>query len=80
VEHLARHAQGFRRDSYGHAGGRQDVFLDDLTRMDGRQSLRSASNAFSSDQPKAIRQFPVILTEPRLEVVDLAGLKKVAGN
>jgi hypothetical protein len=44
VKHLAGHAKSFGRGRHGQADRRQDVFLDNLARMDGRQSLLSRHN------------------------------------
>jgi hypothetical protein len=41
VQHLAGHAKSFGRGRHGQADRRQDVFLDNLARMDGRQSVLS---------------------------------------
>jgi hypothetical protein len=48
VKHLAGHAQSFRRGCHGQADGRQDVFLDNLARMDGRQSVPFLHNFLSN--------------------------------
>ena len=41
---LAGHAQSFRRGRHGQADRRQDVLLDNLARMDGRQSVLALHN------------------------------------
>jgi len=45
---LAGYIQGFRRGRHRQADRRQDVFLDNLTRMDGRQSVFSFHKLFSN--------------------------------